>query len=172
MAKTLKALLTPYRITQLALTADLTTLTADGRSSIVADRVVLSRTDVSQVAPAESSYSVSTTGILHATDAIDELLAGIYTASFQDASGAVGGFGFFAIGAADGDYWMAATYAEAQSLQLAMADTRIEDVDGTRKLKTYLNGTTTELIASKTALQPDGTNLTDPATQRLAGYQE
>ena len=55
---------------------------------------------------------------------------------------------------------------------LLEADQFLEDVGGTRKLKTYRRGTVEELIPAKTAKQPDGTDLTDPVTQRLAGYRQ
>lgn len=56
--------------------------------------------------------------------------------------------------------------------KLQEADRILEDVGGVQKLKTYEKGTDTELITAKTAKQPGGAALTNPATQRLAGYQE
>lgn len=115
-AKKLKALIAPTRASQTPLTADMTGPTADGRFVVNVDRVVLTRTDDSQVAPSASHYAVTATGNLYETAAIDEAWQGIYAASYQDAVGAVGALGFFAIGAADGDYWYAATHAEALAL--------------------------------------------------------
>lgn len=43
---------------------------------------------------------------------------------------------------------------------------------GVYKLKTYKRGTSVEVLPAKTAKQPDGSDLTDPTTQRLAGYRE
>ncbi|GAB5402817.1 MAG: hypothetical protein Aurels2KO_10480 [Aureliella sp.] len=57
-------------------------------------------------------------------------------------------------------------------VNLLSADTVLEDVSGIRQLKTYQRGTSTELIPPKIAKQPDGSDLTDPTNQRLAGYQE
>ncbi len=55
---------------------------------------------------------------------------------------------------------------------LLEADQVLEDVSGVRKLKYYKRGTTDELIPAKTAKQTDGSDLTDPTTQRLGGYRE
>lgn len=55
---------------------------------------------------------------------------------------------------------------------LVAADQMLEDVAGVRKLKYYRKGTSTELITAKTAKQPNGSDLTDPTTQLLAGYKE
>lgn len=67
----------------------------------------------------------------------------------------------------------AASAAAAAAVQeLVESDQILEDVSGVRKLKFYRKGTSVELITAKTAKQPDGTDLTDPTTERLAGYRE
>ena len=46
-------------------------------------------------------------------------------------------------------------------------------LDGVKQvLKTYKRGTSTELIPSKDAYKPDGTLLTNPITEQLAGYRQ
>ena len=57
-------------------------------------------------------------------------------------------------------------------LVLLKADQLLEEESGIWMLKTYLRGTTTEVIPAKEAKQPGGTALTNPNTQLLAGYQE
>lgn len=70
------------------------------------------------------------------------------------------------------------TRGEAQSAQigqlvkLATADDILILDGGVYKLAKMERGTETLLAPLKTAKQPDGSNLTDPGTQRLAGYQE
>ena len=56
--------------------------------------------------------------------------------------------------------------------KLAEADQVLEDDGGVQVLRTYERGTTTELVPAKTAKQTDGTDLTNPTTQRLAGYAQ
>lgn len=62
--------------------------------------------------------------------------------------------------------------AAAAVQELVESDQILEDVSGVRKLKFYRKGTSVELITAKTAKQPDGSDLTDPTTERLAGYRE
>ncbi|MCC7334450.1 MAG: hypothetical protein IT422_05120 [Pirellulaceae bacterium] len=55
---------------------------------------------------------------------------------------------------------------------LLEADPIIELAGGVQVLRIYKRGTSTELIPAKFAKQPGGAALTDPTTQRLAGYRE
>lgn len=69
-----------------------------------------------------------------------------------------------------------AQLGEAESTQalldLLQADQIIEESSGVYVLRTYLKGTNTELIPAKHAKQPGGSALTNPVTERLAGYRE
>lgn len=56
--------------------------------------------------------------------------------------------------------------------KLSEADVILVDSSGVQVLKTYERGTTTELIPTKTAKKTGGADLTDPTTERLAGYSE
>ncbi len=56
--------------------------------------------------------------------------------------------------------------------KLAEADQIIEELAGVQVLRTYQRGTSTELLPAKSAKQPGGAALTDPTTERLAGYRE
>lgn len=101
--------------------------------------------------------------------------AGRYTASVIPASGTQW---VVFVGATQPASWadavptLAFDVASEFVKMLAESDQILEDVAGVQKLKTYQRGTSTELLTAKTAKQPGGANLTDPATQRLAGYRE
>lgn len=60
----------------------------------------------------------------------------------------------------------------AETSPVESSDPVLVNDGGVYKLKTYKRGTSVEVLPAKTAKQPDGSNLTDPTTQRLAGYRE
>lgn len=55
---------------------------------------------------------------------------------------------------------------------LLEADVILVESSGVYKLHLYAKGTSTDLVTAKTAKQPDGADLTDPNTERIAGYQQ
>lgn len=55
---------------------------------------------------------------------------------------------------------------------IAEADQRFILASGVYKLAVYEKGTTTEILTRKNIKQLDGTDMTDPTTQVLGGFQE
>jgi len=70
--------------------------------------------------------------------------------------------------------WSAEVYvsADAAVQAIAEADQRFVLDTGIYKLAVYEKGTATEILTRKNIKQLNGSNMTDPATQILGGFQE